>query len=184
MTPSIVRIAKPHDAPEIWRLFLQVHRENGLFVIAPHKVTALMSRALHPESIAPHDTGPRAQIGVIGSHGALEAVVFLLISSFWYSDELHLEELLVYVDPECRASHHAKACLRWMKGLADTLKIPLLTGVISTERTAPKIRFYDRELPRAGAFYFYPMDATKISLVRPEFILNGPRDPRKMRKVA
>ena len=177
MTPSIVRIAKPWDAPEIWRLFLQLHRENGLFAIAPQKVTVLMDRALHPEGILPTDIGPRAQIGVIGNPGRLEAVVFVLISSFWYSNDLHLEELLVYVDPECRATCHAKACVNWMKGLADGLEIPLLTGIISKERTAAKIRLYDRMLPRIGAFYFYPQD--DVELVKPRTIMNGPRDGRK-----
>lgn len=184
MTPSIVRIAKPMDAPEIWRLFLQTHHENGLFTISPGKVTQLMDRALHPEMIHPHDTGPRAQIAVIGPTGRLEGVVFILISSFWYSDELHLEELLLYVDPECRASHHASALLTWMKDLADALKIPLLTGIISTKRTEHKIRFYDRKLPRAGAFYFYPLDDTKLELIRPQNVMNGPRDPRKFRRAA
>jgi hypothetical protein len=177
VTPSIVRIAKPYDAPEVWRLFLQLHRENGIFSIAPQKVTTLMDRALHPEAIAPTDTGLRAQIGVIGNPGRLEAVVFVLISSFWYSSDLHLEELLVYVDTEYRRSNHCKACVDWMKGLADALGIPLLTGIISKERTAAKIRLYDRMLPRIGAFYFYPQD--DVELVKPKTILNGPRDGRK-----
>ena len=184
MTPSIVRIAKPIDAPEIWRLFLQTHHENGMFQISPHKVTQLMDRALHPERIPPHDTGVRAQIGVIGPQGRLEAVVFILISSFWYSDDLHLEELLLYVDPECRASRHANALLQWMKDLADNLKIPLLTGIISTTRTEHKIRLYDRKLPRVGCFFFYPLDQAKIEMVRPKNIMNSPRDPRKLHKVA
>ena len=184
MTPSVVRIAKPLDAPEIWRLFLQTHHENGMFTIAPQKVTQLMDRALHPEMIPLYDTGPRAQIGVIGPPGRLEAVVFILISSFWYSDDLHLEELLVYVDPECRASRHAQACLEWMKSLADSLRIPLLTGVISTEKTAHKIRFYDRKLPRVGAFYFYPLDMAKFEMVRPQNVMNSPRDPRKLKRAA
>lgn len=183
MTPSIVRKALPQDAPEIWRLFLQTHRENGLFELAPQKVTSLMDRALHPERIHPHDTGARAQIGVVGSHGKLEAVVFILISSFWYSEELHLEELLVYVDPECRNSGHANACLDWMKGLADTLGIPLLTGIISKDRTASKIRLYDRKLPRIGAFYLYPQDPAQ-ELTKPADIMNGPKDPRKVRRAA
>lgn len=176
-TPSIVRPARPYDAPEIWRLFLQVHRENGLFALAPHKVTAMMDRALHPENIHPTDTGPRAQIGVIGIPGKLEAIVFVLVSTFWYSDELHLEELMVYVDPECRQSNHAVACVDWMKNWADTLQIPLLTGIISKHRTAAKIRLYDRMLPRIGAFYLYPKDDEE--LVKPKYILNGPKDGRK-----
>lgn len=178
MIPSVVRKAHPSDAPEIWRLFLQCHRENGLFTIAPSKVTALMDRALHPEQIPPYDTGPRAQIGVIGHTGKLEAVVFLLIASFWYSDELHLEELLVYVDPECRASNHANRCIEWMKGLADKLHIPLLTGIISKQKTAAKIRLYDRKLPRIGAFYFYPLEEGS-ELVKPETPMGSPRDIKR-----
>lgn len=177
-SPSIVRVAGPFDAPEIWRLFLQVHRENGLFALDPSKVTLMMDRALHPERIHPADTGPRAQIGVIGPQGKLEAIAFVLISSFWYSSDLHLEELLVFVDPECRATNHAKSCVTWMKGLADSLSIPLLTGIISKERTAAKIRLYDRMLPRIGAFYFYPQEDEEI--VKPKSIMNGPRDGRKV----
>jgi hypothetical protein len=176
--PSVIRKATPMDAPEIWRMFLQLHRENGLFTIAPAKVTNFMDRALHPERIPSWDTGPRAQIGVIGLPGRLEALVFVLISSFWYSEEFHLEELLVYVDPECRKSRHAVACVTWMKDLSDQLKIPLMTGIISKERTAAKIRLYDRMLPRIGAFYFYPKE--DVELIKPESVMGE----QKRRKVA
>lgn len=176
--PSVVRKATPFDAPEIWRLFLQVSRENGLFTLDPAKVTSFMDRALHPERIHPNDTGPRAQIAVIGPQGRLEAVVFILISQFWYTSDYHLEELLVYVDMEHRKSHHAQACISWMKGLADELQIPLLTGIISKHRTAAKIRLYDRQLPRIGAFFLYPK--TDIELVKPETVMGEV----KKRKVA
>ena len=132
-----------------------------------------MDRALHPERISPLDTGVRAQIGVIGPPGKLEAVVFVLIAQFWYSSDYHLEELLVYVDPECRKSRHAVTCLTWMKSLADQLGIPLLTGIISKDRTAAKIRLYDRMLPRIGAFYLYPRDDAE--LVKPESVMGEPK---------
>lgn len=177
-TPSVVRKAIPMDAPEIWRLFLQTHRENGLFTLAPHKVTGFMDRALHPELISKNDTNPRAQIGVVGAFGRLEAVVFVLLSSFWYSEDIHLEELLVYVDPECRSSNHARACVDWMKGLSDELKVPLLTGIISKHRTAAKIRLYDRLLPRIGAFYFYPLEEGS-ELTKPETAMGDPRDIKR-----
>lgn len=178
MIPSQVRKALPIDAPEIWRLFLQVHRENGLFKLSPSKVTTFMDRALHPELISPLDTGHRCQIGVIGQPGKLEGIAFVMLGTFWYSDEYHLEELLVYVDPECRQSGHAVALVQWMKGLSDTLQVPLLTGIISKERTTAKIRLYDRMLPRIGAFYFYPEDPAQ-ELTKPKTIMNGPRDGRK-----
>lgn len=156
--PSIVRKATPEDIQEIWRLFLQGHKENGIFTLAPEKVDFFLHRALYPDTIHPGDTGPRGQIGVIGSPGNLEAVVFLILGSFWYSHDIHLEELLVYVDPECRASDHAKSCINWMKRMADQLGVKLLTGIISRDRTASKIRLYDRHLPRVGAFYLYPLE--------------------------
>ncbi len=179
-TPSVIRKAIPMDAPEIWRLFLQTHRENGLFKLAPQKVTGFMDRALHPERISSQDTGPRAQIGVIGYPGRLEAVVFVLLSSFWYSEEIHLEELLVYVDPECRVSNHASACIDWMKALSDKLNVPLLTGIISKHRTAAKIRLYDRKLPRIGAFYYYPLEESS-ELVKPETVMGEERDIKRRR---
>jgi hypothetical protein len=177
-TPSVIRPATPFDAPEIWRLFLQLHRENGIFTLDPMKVTSFMDRALHPERIQPWDTGPRAKIAVIGPQGRLEAVVFVLISTFWYSSDFHLEELLVFVDSECRKSRHAVTCIDWMKSLSKELGIPLITGIISKEKTAAKIRLYDRHLPRVGAFYLFPQ--TDIELVKPESVMGD----IKRRKVA
>ena len=71
--PSIVRVARPEDHQEIWRLFLQGHKENGQFTLAPEKVDYFLARALHPEMIPEWDTGPRGAIGVIGAIGSLEA---------------------------------------------------------------------------------------------------------------
>jgi hypothetical protein len=109
-------------------------------------------------------------------------VVFVLLSSFWYSEEIHLEELLVYVDPECRKSNHAWACIEWMMDLSDNLGVPLLTGIISKHRTAAKIRLYDRMLPRIGAFYFYPLDEAS-ELVKPATVMGEMRDIKR-RKAA
>lgn len=154
---SVVRLATTDDHDEIWRLFLMAHRENGIFKLAPQKVEYFILRALNPETIHPADTEPRAQIGVIGNQGRIEGIVFVLIAQFWYSFELHIEELIVYVDPECRKSGHAKSLIQWMKNSADALDIPVFTGIISTERAEAKIRLYDRYLPRIGAFYLYPI---------------------------
>lgn len=153
--PSMVRIAKPDDRPEIWRLFLSGHRENGQFSLAPEKVDFFLSRALHPEMIPPWDTGPRGAVGVIGDVGKLEGLVMLFISSFWYSNDRHLEEHLIYVDPECRRSFHARAMIRWMKEQADMTGLPLMTGVISTHRTQEKVNLYGRMLPKVGEFFLY-----------------------------
>ncbi len=160
--PSVVRIATVNDKDEIWRLLLQGYKDNGIFTLDPLKVEHLINRAVYADQIPPWDSGPRAHIGVIGKEGNLEAIVFLLIASFWYSSDLHLEELIVFVDPEHRKSEHAKSIISWMKKTASALGIPLLTGIISKDRTAAKIRLYDRYLPRIGAFYLFPLDGKDV----------------------
>lgn len=153
--PSIVRVAKPEDRQEIWRLFLQGHRENGQFELAPEKVDFFVNRALHPELIPEWDNGPRGAIGVIGSVGSLEGLVFVTIGTYWYSHARHLEEFIVYVDPECRRSSHARTMVEWMKHQSDITGLPLVTGIISNERTEAKVRLYRRLLPPVGAFFMY-----------------------------
>lgn len=164
-SPSVVRLATPEDSMEIWRLFLQAHNENSLFPLAPEKVQYLMNRVLYPDSIPLGDMGPRGIIGVIGPVGALEALVFLLIGQFWYSNDRHLEELIVYVDPayrnnrstqrpEDRTSYHAQVIIQWMKDQVELTGLPLMTGVMSNHRTAAKVRLYSRMLPKVGEFFF------------------------------
>ncbi len=161
---SIVRIAGPDDRQEIWRLFLSSHRENGQFSLAPDKVDYFLSRALHPHMIPPWDTGPRGVVGVIGPVGALEGLAFIVIDEFYYTHDKHLSEYVVYVDPECRRSFHARALIKWMKQQAEICGLPLFTGIISTERTKAKVDLYGRMLPKIGEFFLYRGDkATAVS---------------------
>lgn len=153
MTESIVRTAGPEDYQEVWRLFLQNHKENGLFEIAPQKVQWLLNRVLFPEAIPPGDTGTRGVIGVIGPVGALEALVFVTISEYWYSLQKHIAECTVYVDPECRKSGHAVALVQWMKDQTEVTGLPLLTGIVSNHRTEAKCRLYRRMLPKVGELF-------------------------------
>lgn len=161
--PSVVRLAGPDDAVEIWRLFLQAHNENGLFTLAPEKVTWFLSRALCPETIPDGDTGPRGVIGVIGPVGKLEGLVFLTIGQYWYSNDWHLEEYIIYTDPEHRRSHHAEALVRWMKDQVEIQQMPLVTGIISNIRTEAKCRLYRRMLPKAGEFFVVRPKEQKVN---------------------
>lgn len=151
---SIVRLARPDDHQEIWRLFLMGHKENGLFALSPQKVEWFLGRILYPEMIPPGDTGPRGVIGVIGPVGALEGLVFVTIGEYWYSAQKHIEEFIVYVDPECRHSAHAKALLQWMQDQVEITGLPLVTGIMSNERTEAKCRLYRRVFPKIGEFFY------------------------------
>lgn len=162
-SPSVVRIATPEDGQEIWRLFLQGHKENGIFTLAPEKVQWFLNRVLYPETIPIGDTGPRGVIGVIGPVGSLEALVFLTIGSYWYSDDLHLEEYIIYTDPEHRKSHHVQALIAWMKNQVELTGLPLVTGIISNVRTEAKCRLYRRMLPKIGEFFYLGPKGSSLS---------------------
>lgn len=153
--PSIVRVARPEDRQEVWRLFLQAHNENGQFTLAPEKVDWFISRALFPGMIPEWDTAARGVIGVIGEVGRLEACVFVTIGTYWYSHDKHLEEFLVYVDPEARKSFHVRALINWMKDQSTKTGLPLVTGVISNIRTKAKVDLYGRMMPKVGEFFLY-----------------------------
>jgi hypothetical protein len=153
-SPSIVRAAGPQDSDEVWRLLMESHKENGLFSLCEAKVRWFVNRVIYPETILPDDTGVRGIIGVIGPVGAVEGLVFLTIGEFWYSNDKHLEEFILYVDSRHRRSEHAKALVGWMRQMVERTGLPLVTGIMSTTRTEAKVRLYERMLPKIGAFFY------------------------------
>lgn len=155
-SPSVVRPAIADDRAEIWRLFRLLHAENGMFSIDESKVDYYIDRLLHPDSIKQDDTGPRGFIGVIGETGSLEGCIMLTVGSLWYSSDWTLDEHLNFVDPDHRASNHAKALISYAKHCADQIGIRLVIGVLSTKRTAAKVRLYERQLTPAGSFFIHP----------------------------
>src|SRR3984885_11042218 len=141
-SPSLVRSAKPSDKPEVWRLFRACWSENGMLPISERKVDHYIDRFLDPSSITASDDGPRGLIGVIGEE-KLEGAIMLGFGSPWYSDEITMDEYLNFVDPNHRASDHAKTLIAYAKYMVDQIRLThvnlkLIIGVLSTKRTAAK----------------------------------------------
>ena len=134
-----------------------------MFSLAPEKVDWFLQRALFPHLIPNWDLGIRGAVGVIGDVGALEAVVFVCLGSMWYSHDKYLEEYIIYVDPECRRSFHARALIRWLKERSDDINLPLLTGPVSNIRTKAKVDLYARMLPKAGEYFVYRPGMAELS---------------------
>jgi GNAT superfamily N-acetyltransferase len=162
-SPSIVRIAGPQDFDECWRMLMESHGENALFPLAEDKVRWFVNRVIYPETIRPDDVGIRGIIGVIGPVGAIEGLVFLTIGSYWYSNALHIEEYMVFVDPKHRRSSHAKALVSWMKQQVEATGLPLITGIMSTHRLEAKCRLYQRLLPKVGEFFYLAPKGSQYS---------------------
>lgn len=180
---SAVRPAISDDAKEIWRLLRMLCAENGMFSLSEKKVEFYISRLLSPSTISSDDTGPRGFIGVIGPVGALEGCIMLTVGSVWYSEDFTLDEHLNFVDPAHRSSNHAKALIRFAKDSSDKIGIPLVIGILSTKRTAAKVRLYSQELTPCGAFFIYPApkDTAMTFLTNETAVLRIDRNAKKYR---
>ncbi len=76
----------------------------------------------------------------------IRAMIYMLITRFWYTRSFHLEELFNFVHPGYRHSNYADALLRFAGYSSDQLGIPLLIGVLTNARMAAKVRLYRRRL--------------------------------------
>jgi GNAT superfamily N-acetyltransferase len=140
-----VRLAKPEDEEEIMAICRQLHEENGIFPMSETKVRAKVHECLYQRG---------GIMGVVGEPGEIEAVICLTLGQAWYSDAWSLEEHFAFVLPNHRGSEDAKELVIFAKACARELGLPLMIGILSNERTAAKVRLYQRQLGApAGAFF-------------------------------
>lgn len=148
-----VRFAVPADEDALYELLTLAHAENGLFPQVEGKVRAMIRRATEQQG---------GMIGVIQGEQRLEGVIGMLLSTFWYTDAVHLEEFVNFVHPDHRRSTHAKRLLEFAKwcqrGLSRDVNVPLLAGILTFHRLEPKIRLYQRQLPQVGAVFQYGLE--------------------------
>jgi len=151
LTVSTVRKATPDLRGEILEICRQNHGENGQFALSMPKVESMVDRAFNRGG---------AVIGVVGQN-RIEGAILMSIGQFWYTDEYCLEEIFCYVHPEFRRSTHAKDMISFGKRCSNELGIPLVIGVVSNERTKPKLELYRRQLgdPCGGYFIHRPASA-------------------------
>jgi hypothetical protein len=155
LTTIPVRKAVASDREAILNICQRNHEENGQFSLAMKKVEAMIDRAF---------TGGGAIIGVVGGQNRIEGIITLLISQFWYTNDWCLEEIMNYVLPDYRRSTHAKDMIKFGIRCSDELSIPLVIGVVSNERTKPKIELYRRQLGEPVGGYFIHRPAGAVSL--------------------
>jgi hypothetical protein len=140
-----VRLGVEEDIPQLIELGRMLHAENAMMPLCEDRIRAAVLRAVRKD---------RAILGVIGPVGRIEGGIYLTVGQFWYTDKPHLEELFAYVRPDCRKSENAKALVEFAKDCSRRLNVPLLIGIISNDRTAAKIRLYERRLGAPSGAYF------------------------------
>ena len=125
----------------------ELHAENGIFNLSEKKVRELLHRAFGRKG---------GILGVIGSPGQLEGMIYLLMSSMWYTDDPCWEELYTFVRPAYRRSRNAVDLLHFSKWAAEESGYPLFIGVISNKQTERKVQLYQRQFSQpAGNFFLF-----------------------------
>ena len=143
-----VRIIQRNEQENALQLCRQLHSENGIFQMSETKVKTMLDMAFDKKG---------GILAGIGKENQLEGLLYILFSSFWYTDDPHLEELFLYVKPEHRKSRNAVELLRFAKWCADESGFPLFIGILSNQSTERKELLYERQLHQNsnGRFFVY-----------------------------
>lgn len=150
----VVRMAKSDDEEAIMNLCRLLHEENGQFKMSDAKVRAALQQAFERRG---------GIIGVIDGQNGLEGMILLHLCQLWYTDDWCIEEMFNFVHPDHRkGSSRVRALVEFAKGCSTRLSeqaghsIPLMIGVLSSKRTAAKVRIYESMgLPNSGAYFIY-----------------------------
>lgn len=149
MSDITVRVATPDDVHQIMDLCMLASDENGFVRPEPKKLLEEIWPALHRS---------HGIIGVIGEPGAdhFEGGILLRTCKLWYSDQLVLEERGVFVHPEYRNAKggRARKLCEFAKTASKMLEMPLLIGILSNDRTAGKVRLYERIFGKPTGAYW------------------------------
>lgn len=145
--PASVRCARQTDEEPLFAFLQIMHAENGMAPIDEREVRLILRKGIARD---------HGIIGVIRGEGGIEASCGLYVGKWWYTSlqHKHLEDFWCFVHPDHRRTSHAKDLLAFTKWAAQECGYPLLMGVLSTARTAPKVRLYQRQLGEpAGALF-------------------------------
>ena len=146
------RIIGREEEENVIELCRSLHKENGLFLMNETKVRAMMARAFDKQG---------GILAGVGLPGKLEGLLYIHLTSSWYSDDPQWEELFLYVVPQHRKSRNAVDLLRFAKWCADETGYPLFIGVISNQTTERKELLYKRQLhveEAKGKIFMYTRD--------------------------
>ena len=145
-----IRIATQADVHDLMDLALSACDENGFVNPNPEKLLKEIWPALCLDN---------GICGIISAPGAKpEGAILLRIGQMWYSDQRVLEEKAIFIHPDYRNAKggRARRLCEFAKQVADSLKLPLIIGVLSNHRTEAKVRLYERQFGKpSGAFFLY-----------------------------
>ena len=151
LTPTLqVRTGTPDDVHPMMALALAACEENGLTNPNPVKLLQEIWASLNLH---------HGIVGIIGEPGEqIEAAILMRIEALWYSDDLSVIERAVFVHPDYRSAKGGRAArlCDFAKSVQKQLDMPLLIGILSSQRTAAKVKLYERQFGEpSGAYWLY-----------------------------
>jgi hypothetical protein len=147
--PLLVRFASAKDEDEIVRLMQAAFLEQPIFPLNETKIRKTI-RACTLENL----NDRIGMVAVIDGERGLEGYLIAIFANYWYSDAFHLEELSNFVHPDHRqGKHHARNLIEFAKWFAEVCEVPLVMGILSTQRLEGKIRLYKRQMKMVGAVF-------------------------------
>lgn len=148
-----IRLAEVEDIPSLMALTKLAADEDAQHPYDSDKVFNVIRR--HYEK-----TG--GLVAVVGPKGEpIKGYLIMIIDEIWYSPDYQLLELSLFVDPDYRKSTYAKQLMAFSKQASDGLNLDLTIGVLSNERTAAKVRLYQRQFNKVGAYFMYRPQAAE-----------------------
>jgi len=148
-----VRIAGPEDQDAVLAFFKLMHEENGIFEWDEEKTQDFIDRSTSRR---------HGVVGIIDGENGLEGMICLIPDQLWYSSQWFLNEIFNFVHPDYRRSTRAKSLISFAKNISDEMELPLIIGVVSNYRTEAKVKLYERQFPKAGAFFLYNNSMTRV----------------------
>lgn len=155
--PGNVRIAVGADTMGIYNLLLNLYSENAMFKLSKQKALETIRCMTYPDY--GKKRGRWGLCGVIEGPDGIEASIGMELNTWFYTDDFHLMEDWCFVLPKFRQTNHANDLIDFGKWCAEDMKVPLQMGIITTERTAAKVRLYKRRLHQVGAYFMWNMAA-------------------------
>lgn len=153
--PESVRLATIRDEPELLDLLLEDLEENATTVALP-SIERIMTQ-IH--------LGTRGQGGFVlaidGPEG-IDAAAIVIPTQWWWSKDLFLQEVVLYVRPRARKTKAAADLLNYQRWLGQEMSDKLgyqifaLAGVTGVRHVRAKCRLYSRHMSQVGAFFMWP----------------------------
>lgn len=144
--PSSVRVITAADEEAVYDLLMLLYAENAMASMSEAKVRGMIRRATEKQG---------GLIGIIEGPDGVEASIGLILNTWWYSDEWHLEEMWTFVHPDHRKSSHARDLIDFAKWAAEAMSVPLLMGILTQHKADAKVRLYRSMIPQVGALFVH-----------------------------